>query len=124
MKKFATAINCMDGRVQEPVIRFMKEKFGVDYVDMITMPGPDKFLAENSDIPNVEATRTRIDISVKKHGSNTVLIAGHGDCAGNPVSKEVHLQQIKESVALVRTWFPEVTVVPVWIDENWIVNPL
>jgi carbonic anhydrase len=124
MKKFATAINCMDGRVQEPVIRFMKEKFGVDYVDMITMPGPDKILGENTDPQTVEATRARIEISVSKHGSETILMAGHGDCAGNPVQKEVHLQQIKESVALVRTWFPEVIVVPVWIDENWVVNPL
>jgi carbonic anhydrase len=119
MKKFATAINCMDGRVQEPVIRFMKERFSVDYVDMITMPGPDKILAENTDSNTVEATRNRIEISVSKHGSETILMAGHGDCAGNPVQKEIHLKQIQDSVRLIHNWFPKVKVLPAWIDENW-----
>jgi carbonic anhydrase len=118
MKKFATAINCMDGRVQEPVIRFMKEKFGVDYVDMITMPGPDKILGENTDPHTVESTRNRIGISVSKHGSEAILMAGHGDCAGNPVQEEVHLKQIQEAARLIHTWFPKVKVLPAWIDEN------
>ena len=47
-KKFACAINCMDGRVQDAVKNYMKENYGVDYVDMITEPGPNKILADNS----------------------------------------------------------------------------
>ena len=38
---FCTAINCMDGRVQLPVIRFLQERFKVDYVDVISEPGPN-----------------------------------------------------------------------------------
>ena len=45
-KTFATAINCMDGRVQEQVTLLIKESTGVDYVDMITVAGPDKVLAQ------------------------------------------------------------------------------
>lgn len=41
-KIFATTINCMNGRVQIPVIDYMKSKYGVDYVDMVTEPGPNK----------------------------------------------------------------------------------
>ena len=47
---FATAINCMDGRTQEPIISWAKKAFEVDYVDAITEPGPDKILAEGPDI--------------------------------------------------------------------------
>ncbi len=37
----------MDGRVQEPVIKFLKEKYKVDFVDMITEArGMDRILAE------------------------------------------------------------------------------
>lgn len=36
--KFATAINCIDGRTQLPVIEWARKKYGVDYVDMITKP--------------------------------------------------------------------------------------
>lgn len=41
--KFAAAINCMDGRTQVPVIEFLKNKYGVDYVDMITEPDPTRY---------------------------------------------------------------------------------
>jgi len=32
---YCTVINCMDGRVQLPVIKYLKERFDVDYVDSI-----------------------------------------------------------------------------------------
>ncbi len=48
-KKFATLINCMDGRVQLPVSRWIKKNFGVDFVDTITEPGPNGILANNKD---------------------------------------------------------------------------
>ena len=48
--RFCTAINCMDGRTQEPVIAFVKKRFGIDCVDMITEPGPDKILAQSKNI--------------------------------------------------------------------------
>ena len=45
-KKFATAINCMDGRTQLPTINWAMKELNVDYVDSITEAGPDKILAE------------------------------------------------------------------------------
>ena len=45
---FATAINCLDGRVQEPVAKFLKKKFGASYVDAITAPGPVKVITNKS----------------------------------------------------------------------------
>lgn len=45
--KFGTAINCIDGRVQLPVIKWLKENYYLDFVDMITEPGPDKVLSWN-----------------------------------------------------------------------------
>jgi len=119
MKKFGTAVNCMDGRVQEPVINYMKENYGVDYVDMVTEPGPDKILAENSNEFTVNSIKERIDISVNKHGSEIILMVGHTDCAGNPVEKNIHLDQTIKSTKLIQKWHPDVKVVPVWIDENW-----
>ena len=37
--KFGTAINCIDGRTQQPVIDYIKQNYAVDMVDMITFPG-------------------------------------------------------------------------------------
>ena len=117
--KFGTAINCMDGRVQFPVANWMKEQFHLDYVDIITEPGPDKILASGQG-QAVEAIKARAQISAKAHGSRIIVIAGHDDCAGNPVSKEQHLLQIKEAVQTIRSWnLPFEKVIGVWVNKDW-----
>ncbi len=49
---FCTVVNCIDGRVQLPVINYLADYFDVDYVDSITEAGPVAILAEkqSSDI--------------------------------------------------------------------------
>ncbi|KYK20479.1 hypothetical protein AYK25_04770 [Thermoplasmatales archaeon SM1-50] len=47
-KKFITAINCMIGRVQLPIIHWMRKQYAVDYVDMITEPAPIKIFSQNT----------------------------------------------------------------------------
>jgi hypothetical protein len=42
---FCTVVNCIDGRVQLPVIEFLKNRFGVDFVDCITEAAPVRILA-------------------------------------------------------------------------------
>jgi carbonic anhydrase len=114
---FATAVNCMDGRTQLPVIEYLKRKYGVDYVDDVTEAGPDRILHTRSHV--VESIRRRVEISVAKHGSRVIAVVGHHDCAGNPVNRETHLKNIKDSVKRVATWFPGLTVVGLYLDGTW-----
>lgn len=117
--KFGTAINCMDGRVQEPTINWLKQKYGLDYVDSVTEPGPDKMLTMGKP-EQVESIKSRVLISVNAHGSDTIFIAAHHDCAGNPVSKEEHIKQVKECINIIKSWdLPVKNIVGAWIDENW-----
>ena len=67
--KFATAINCIDGRVQIPVIEWLKKEYGVNYVDMITEPGPDKVLSENKSDFTLQEIKRKVEISISKHAS-------------------------------------------------------
>ncbi len=119
--KFGTVINCMDGRVQEPVTQWLKEKHQLDYVDVITEAGPDKMLATEF-IGPVEYIKNKVEISVSKHGSQVIAIAGHHDCAGNPVTSEEHCEHIKQAVAVLRSWNFPVTVHGLWVDEHWQVH--
>lgn len=117
--KFGTAINCMDGRVQLPVINWMKKKYSLDYIDMITEPGPDKMLTQGKP-EQIESIKSRVSISVNAHGSRNIVITGHHDCAGNPVSKEEHIKQVKECLKIIKSWnLPVETVTGVWINNNW-----
>ncbi|MGC8927834.1 MAG: carbonic anhydrase [Myxococcota bacterium] len=121
--KFVTAINCMDGRTQEPVIRWAKKRFGVDFIDMINEPGPDLvLLTEDKNFLNY--TLKKIQISTEKHGSNRLIIVGHHDCAGNPVSRDKHIELIKKSMEIARRYLSEIEIIGVYINENWEVEEL
>jgi hypothetical protein len=116
--KFATALNCMDGRVQIPIIEFLKKKFKVDDIDMITEPGIDKILAEgNKEL--ISWIKEKIKISVKKHNSKVIAIVGHADCAGNLVEKEKHIEQIKKGMKIIKLMRLNVRIIGLWINENW-----
>jgi hypothetical protein len=121
-KRFVTAINCMDGLVQLPVINWMRKEYGVEYVDMITEPGPVKILAENTPNSLVESLRKRTEISVNKHGSTCIAVIGHFDCAGNPVGKEIQMEQIKKSLKTIESWGFPIKIIGLWIDEDWTVQ--
>jgi carbonic anhydrase len=119
MSKFATAINCMDGRVQLPVLEYIKNKYKVDYVDVITLPGPNKVLTEGKDKGVFESIKKCIGISVDIHDSRLVAICGHYDCAGNPTKKETQTKQIIDAIKRIKSWYPNVQVIGLWIDQNW-----
>lgn len=119
---FVTAINCMDGRVQLPVIEFMKKNYQADFVDMITEPGPIKILAEAENPAAVESIRKRVEVSTEKHGSKIVAVVGHADCAGNPNDKMMQMIQIAGSIGVVESWKLGVKVIGLWVGANWTVS--
>jgi len=120
--KFCTIINCMDGRIQLPVITYLQKRFNAKYVDSITEPGPNLILSKQSDSYLVESILTRLKISVEKHKSVGVAIVGHYDCAGNPAKKDDQIQHIEESVKFIRQQYNELEIIGLWVDENWKVS--
>ena len=118
-KKFASAINCMDGRVQDAVKDYIKENYGVDYVDMVTEPGPNKILADNTDRAVIENIKKRVGISVEHHGSKVVAITGHFGCAGNPAEKEEQIDHLQKAKKTVESFGFPVEIVLLWVDGDW-----
>jgi len=116
--KFGTVLNCIDGRTQIPIIQWMKENFGVDYVDLITEPGMDKVLSQG-DYSNVYRIKNSVITSISAHDSHIVAVAGHYDCAANPVNDQIHFQDIFLSVCRIKTWGLPVKVIGIWVDEYW-----
>ena len=119
--KFATSITCMDGRIQLPLTKWIKENYSVDYVDTITEPGMDKKIAENQDL---ESIKFKANISINAHKSGIIVVSGHYDCAGNPVSDEQHIEHIKKSIETISSWNLGVKVIGVWVDETWNVQTI
>jgi hypothetical protein len=117
--KFATAINCMDGRTQLPVHTWLKRTHAVDYVDVITEPGPVRILADATDAAALESIKRRLSISVTRHGSTRVAIVAHADCAGNPVDKETQFRQLHMAATSVLSWGFGVQLNLLWLGNDW-----
>jgi len=112
----------MDGRTQLPVNEYLKKHYHLDFVDTITEPGPVKILAEN--LAEAASIQHRVKISVEAHGSKLIAIVAHYDCAGNPVPKEMQLEQLESALKTVRTWYNEVQCIGLWVNEKWQVEPV
>ncbi len=112
----------MDGRIQLPVIKFLQARFSAEYVDLITEAGPNLILATRRDCDLVESIQARLKISVSKHDSVGIAVAGHHDCAGNPASKVEQHKHIKNSIMFLRQYYKDLEIIGLWVDEHWVVQ--
>jgi hypothetical protein len=117
--RFATAINCIDGRVQTPLLDWMRLHLNVDYVDLITEPGADKAIATRSDV--AAAILKKVRFSARAHNPVAIAIAGHNDCLANPVSREEHLEHIREAARELQALNIGVRIVGLLVSEwGWV----
>ncbi|MDP8212856.1 MAG: hypothetical protein P9X22_06170 [Candidatus Zapsychrus exili] len=117
---FVTAINCIDGRAQQPVISYLTKKYNVNFVDMITEPGINKILFSDCDKEAVESIRRKVSLTVVNHNSSIIAIVGHHGCVGNPSSFEDQKKHILGAIDCVKEWnFVVDDVIGLWIDEEY-----
>ena len=116
--RFGTAINCIDGRTQEPVIEFMKQKYNIDGVDMVTFPGVDGVISNRENSDEIAFIRNAVSISIEKHRSRIIAVVGHFDCAGNPGNREHHYAHIQMAVHEVSSWRFHAQVVGFYVNDK------
>jgi hypothetical protein len=116
--KFGTAINCIDGRTQEPVINFMKKKYDIDGVDMVTFPGADGIFSVRENLDKIEIVRRSVSISIEKHHSRIIAVVGHFDCAGNPGDKEHHYAHIRKALHEVSSWNFDAQIAGYYVNDK------
>ena len=114
--QFVTCLNCIDGRVQIPVINWIITNYDVKYVDMITTPGIDGLMSDRGN--NIKDILEKISISKKVHSTNQIFIVGHHNCLANPVTSEVHKKQIIESVYRIKKLNLNCNVIGLWVDSR------
>jgi carbonic anhydrase len=113
---FAVAITCIDGRIQEAIRQRLRDEYGVDHLDVVTVPGADAAIA--TDESARAFVRRGVDVSVRAHGSRVVILAGHTDCAGNPVDVSTHVDQVRSGTAWLCAHYPGLTVSGVLVDTG------
>lgn len=116
--RFGTAINCIDGRTQEPVIDYMKQKYNIDGVDMVTFPGVDGVISNRENSDEITFIRNAVSVSIEKHRSRIIAVVGHFDCAGNPGNREHHYADIQKAVNEVSSWSFHAQVVGLYVNDK------
>ena len=117
--KFGSSLGCIDGRTQDAITSYIRETYGVNWVDQITAPGINRILAENTDATEIQRIKRYLGISVHEHGSEIVVISGHPDCAGNPTTKEGQIEHLIEAFKTVEHFGFDVDIVLIWINDDW-----
>ena len=120
--KFATCLNCIDGRVQFPVLNWIKINYNIPFVDMITEPGIVNIFSNDHKHDKsslFESMLEKVKISLNIHNSNIIFLVGHDDCAGNPESPQVQENQIKKSVRNLKEKIkdidPSCKIIGLWV---------
>ncbi|MFV2102940.1 carbonic anhydrase [Micromonospora sp. LOL_024] len=114
--RFATMFTCIDGRIQRPLDSWVRGHLAVDYLDTITEPGPEAVLTTIGG-SWLDALLEKVRISQLAHGSGTLVVAAHSDCAGNPVSVAEHHRQLREGLARLTTRLPGTRLLAVHADR-------
>ncbi len=122
--KFCTAVTCMDGRIQLPVIKYLQKRFNAEYVDLISEAAINLVLSKQEEKNVVESVLDRIRISVEVHGSVSIAVVGHHDCAKNPTSEAVQYKHTKDAISFIRKKYNQLEIIGLWVDENWQVKEL
>lgn len=121
---FCSVVNCMDGRVQEPVLKFVSRRFGTPYPDVITEPGPNGILARDDDEILSASIINRLKISIEKHDSKHIAVVCHHDCLGNPGPKDMQIEHTRLAVSRLKKLFLNAEIIGLWVDENRQVHEL
>lgn len=116
MDRRAACLNCIDGRVQLPVLQWIREQYPIDCVDLITAPGIDEVIATQT---NIDDIMRFISISVNLNKAAHIFLAGHYDCKGNPVDENTHRDCIGKAVNRLKKRWPELEITGVWINSQW-----
>lgn len=116
-ESFICIIECMDGRCVKPTMEYADLHYPGAFPDTITEAGPNKILAENKDVALVGSIRKRLEISVHHHRSPAILLSAHPECKGNPASRKVQIEQLREARKTIESFGLKTPIVLLWVDR-------
>ncbi len=105
MPEFAAGVTCIDGRFQEPLTEWVRERFAVPYVDLVTSPGVAASLAAGDPVIVDEVVR-ELGPSLTVHRAAGVVVAAHEGCAADPSDVATQEAGLHEALATLGARLP------------------
>ncbi len=121
-------IHCMDFRLVDKTNSFLKENYGTDNYDLISVAGSSKVIAEG----NGDYLLKQIKISHDLHESRKVVLIHHSDCGAYSIEdkdqeKEKQFADMEKSKMIIKERFPDMEVGKIWaeiLEDNIIFNKI
>jgi hypothetical protein len=118
--KFGTLINCSDGRVQYPVMDYLKKSYDIEFFDAANEAGPLLTLTKKTDKCRLISLKEQIRTSLEEHNSKFIALVGHHDCTDNPGDRAYQEKQMDEALDYLQRGFgKDLTYVGLYVNENW-----
>ena len=112
-----TLVCCMDGRFIHILNEYIRSNYRYTFVDTITDAGAvNKIVSDEEYLKKIEDKV--VLISVNKHKSDHVFVAGHSDCAGCPTDDDTQKGYIKKAVNMIHEHLPEIAVTGLFVTED------
>ena len=114
---FCTLVCCMDGRFIHILNEYIRSNYRYTFVDTITDAGAvNKIVSDENFLRSIEDKV--VLISVNKHKSDHIFVAGHSDCAGCPTDDNTQKEYIKKAVNMIHEHLPEIAVTGLFVTED------
>ena len=114
---FCTLVCCMDGRFIHILNEYIRSNYRYTFVDTITDAGAvNKIISDEDYLKRIEDKV--VLISVNKHKSDHIFVAGHSDCAGCPTDDETQKGYIRQAAEKMHNDLPHEAVTGFFVHEN------
>jgi carbonic anhydrase len=114
--RFTALLTCIDGRALPTALDWVTANSDVDHVDVITAPGMDGALADGTAVGD-DALESLL-VSMVAHGTRSVVVVGHDDCAGHPAPPQDRARIITEAMARVAARHPDLAVRGLHVQQS------
>ena len=113
---FCTLVCCMDGRFIHILNEYIRGNYRYTFVDTITDAGAVNKIVNDDYLKSIEDKV--VLISVNKHKSDHIFVAGHSDCAGCPIDDETQKGYIRQAAEKMHNDLPHEAVTGLFVHEN------
>ena len=114
---FCTLVCCMDGRFIHILNEYIRGNYRYTFVETITDAGAvNKIVNDEDYLKSIEDKV--VLISVNKHKSDHIFVAGHSDCAGCPIDDETQKGYIRQAAEKMHNDLPHEAVTGLFVHEN------
>lgn len=129
-KAKALIISCIDFRFQLPVQDWLKEKSYLGHCDEVILAGASRDLVKPLEEFQKNSIERQIDLSVKLHDPDEIIVIDHQDCGGyaqdgtipnglpEEEDKAKHVEYSQKIKEILNERYPEKTVKTYYINLN------